>query len=79
MSARLPRAIGIRKAKEMSLTGNYLTAREAERMGLVNRAVPKDQLMAAVARIGDSDRRSGSGYRAPDEAAIRFDYAGVSA
>ncbi len=39
MTARLPRAIGIRKAKEFSLTGNYLSARDAERMGLVNRVV----------------------------------------
>jgi enoyl-CoA hydratase len=45
MSARLPRAIGLRKAKEMSLTGNYLSAREAERLGLVNRVVADDRLM----------------------------------
>ena len=48
MSARLPRAVGIRKAKELSLTGNYLSARDAERMGLVNRVVPHDQLLAAA-------------------------------
>ena len=48
MSARLPRAVGIRKAKEMSLTGNYIAARDAERMGLVNRVVPRDQLIAAA-------------------------------
>lgn len=48
MSARLPRAVGIRKAKELSLTGNYLSAREAERMGLVNRVVPRDQVLAAA-------------------------------
>ncbi|MGA2409380.1 MAG: enoyl-CoA hydratase, partial [Candidatus Binataceae bacterium] len=51
MSARLPRAIGIRKAKEMSLTGNYLPAREAERMGLVNRVVPNDRLLAEATEL----------------------------
>src|SRR5262249_34578509 len=48
MSARLPRAIGIRKAKELSLTGNYFSAHDAERMGLVNRVVARDQLLAAA-------------------------------
>jgi enoyl-CoA hydratase len=48
MSARLPRAVGVRKAKELSLTGNYLNARDAEGLGLVNRVVPADQLMTAA-------------------------------
>lgn len=51
MSARLPRAVGIRKAKELSLTGNYLSAGEALRIGLVNRVVPKDQLMGAAREL----------------------------
>ncbi|MGH7917305.1 MAG: enoyl-CoA hydratase [Candidatus Binataceae bacterium] len=48
MSVRLPRAVGIRRAKELSLTGNYLSAREAERIGLVNRVVAKDQVLTVA-------------------------------
>jgi enoyl-CoA hydratase len=59
MSARLPRAIGIRKAKELSFTGNYLSAHDAERMGLVNHVVPRDRLLAAAremaAQIADAN------------------------
>ncbi|MGH7878857.1 MAG: enoyl-CoA hydratase, partial [Candidatus Binataceae bacterium] len=51
MSARLPRAVGIRKAMELSLSGNYLPAREAERLGLVNRVVPAAELMAAAREL----------------------------
>jgi enoyl-CoA hydratase len=51
MSARLPRAVGVRKAKELSLTGNYLSARDAERLGLVNRVVPQGQALAAAREI----------------------------
>jgi len=54
MSARLPRAVGIRKAKELSLTGNYLSARDAERMGLVNRVVPREQLLTAARELANS-------------------------
>lgn len=51
MTARLPRAIGIRKAKELSLTGNYLGARDAERMGLVNRVVPQGEALREAQAI----------------------------
>ena len=45
---RLPRLVGTAKALEMSLTGEPVDAAEAYRIGLVNRVVPADQLMAAA-------------------------------
>ncbi len=45
LSQRLPRLIGINRAKELSLTGNYLDAETACSWGLVNRVVPADELL----------------------------------
>jgi enoyl-CoA hydratase len=45
MTGLLPHAIGLRRAKEMSFTGNFLDADEACRRGLVNRVVPHDELL----------------------------------
>ncbi|MBV1905015.1 MAG: enoyl-CoA hydratase [Pseudomonadales bacterium] len=45
LSQRLTKAIGIYRAKELSLTGNFLSAELAEKWGLVNRVVAPDQLM----------------------------------
>ena len=45
LSQRLPRLIGANRAKELSLTGNYLDAQTACAWGLVNRVVPADELM----------------------------------
>ncbi len=42
---RLAKIIGIAKAKEMIFTGEYYKAEAAERIGLVNFVVEKDQLM----------------------------------
>jgi enoyl-CoA hydratase/carnithine racemase len=40
--------LGPRKAKEVILTGKRMSGREAERIGLVNLAVPRDQLESAA-------------------------------
>jgi enoyl-CoA hydratase len=45
LSQKLPRMIGIGRAKELSLTGNYLSAEQAERWGLLNRVVPATDLL----------------------------------
>ncbi len=45
LSQKLSRLIGIARAKELSLTGNFLDAQRAETWGLVNRVVPADELL----------------------------------
>ncbi|MFN5882459.1 MAG: enoyl-CoA hydratase [Burkholderiales bacterium] len=45
LSQKLSRMVGISRAKELSLTGNFLFAPQALDWGLVNRVVPADDLM----------------------------------
>ena len=47
LSQKLSRAIGIYRAKELSLTGNYLAAEQAAAWGLVNRVVAPAELLPA--------------------------------
>lgn len=47
---RLPRLVGLARAKEIILTGDTLSPAEAERIGLVNRVVPPNQLMEEAQR-----------------------------
>jgi enoyl-CoA hydratase len=52
-SQRLPRIVGLRRAKQLMLTGALLPAVEAERIGLVNAVVPDAELGAATDRLLD--------------------------
>ena len=45
LSQKLPRLIGIVRAKELSLTGNFLSAEQATAWGLVNRVVEPEELL----------------------------------
>jgi enoyl-CoA hydratase/carnithine racemase len=49
----LARAIATKKAVEMLLTGASITAAEAERIGLVNRVVPSNQLENATCALAE--------------------------
>jgi len=51
LSQKLSRAIGPYRAKELSLTGNFLSAQQAYDWGLVNRVVEPAELMPAALKL----------------------------
>lgn len=85
LSQRLSRVVGPYRAKELSLTGNFLSAAQARDWGLVNRVVaPADLLPQAVALAADMlglepamlvnlKRVIDDGYAQPFGAALRHE------
>ncbi len=62
LTVLLPQAVGIRRAREMSATGNYVDARRALDWGLVNHVVDHDELLPFARRLAadivSSDQRA---------------------
>ncbi|KAA0234085.1 MAG: Crotonyl-CoA hydratase [Acidimicrobiales bacterium] len=75
LTVLLPQAIGIRRAKQLSGTGNFLDARTACEWNLVNQVVPHDELLpftlSLAADIAGNDSAGvGHIYRTYDEGAL---------
>lgn len=51
--SRLVKLIGYGKSKELIFTGEMIPAAEAERIGLINRVVPHDELMSHVRALAE--------------------------
>ena len=62
LTVLLPQAVGLRRARELSATGNFLDAQTALDWGLVNHVVPHDNLLhftrGLAADIASSDQRA---------------------
>src|SRR6201991_2363837 len=54
LSVRLPQKVGVGMARRMSLTGDYLSAADALRAGLVTEVVPHDELLPTARRVAAS-------------------------
>ena len=82
---RLSRVIGLGKALELILTGAIIDAHEALRLGLVNKVVPRSELMSAAEEYGRKIASNGplavvfakeavrKGYEMPLEDGLRLE------
>ena len=51
---RLPRTVGMAKAKELIFSGKIISAQEADKIGLVNNVLPKDKLLEETMQLAKS-------------------------
>jgi len=52
MTIRLPQLVGVNRARQMSLTGNFVDATTASSWGLVNEVVPHGELLPRAFELG---------------------------
>lgn len=83
---RLQRLIGVCRAKELIFTGDIIRAEEADRIGLVNRVVPMDELMPTAKAIAEkiavksaaalklAKQAINYGMQAPLESGLKYEY-----
>lgn len=55
----LPRIVGLGNALELLLTGEFIDAASAERIGLISRVVPAEQLLAEAGRLASAIAANG--------------------
>jgi enoyl-CoA hydratase len=75
LTVLLPQAIGVRRAREMSFTGNFMSAHEALQFGLVNHVVSHADLLPFTRTLA----RDIIGNDQPGVRQIRRTYAAVTA
>jgi enoyl-CoA hydratase/carnithine racemase len=51
LTVLLAEAVGVRRARELSATGNFLSAEQAHAWGLVNHVVPHEQLLVSTREL----------------------------
>ncbi len=83
LSQKLSRLIGIHRAKELSLTGNFLDAQTADRWGLVNRVVPAEALLETAVALGRDmasiEPRFTQGYKSIIDEGFKRDFGAAMA
>jgi enoyl-CoA hydratase len=77
----MPFLIGQKRTRELLLTGDLIGAAEAERIGLVNRVVPRDRLGGAVDELAEKLARVPPDVMAPTKLMLNraMDAAGFAA